>query len=138
MWNNNFLIYSGTAGITGGNNVANRFVLVNNPSFSGKIIGGSNSTNILDLSQLTKEKVIGVNVDYRFKPSAYGRLKVKINSRLLIDDYVSNNLFNYHYVGRKDKVDKILCGNVQKSVSSRIFSSTQFSIYLERKYQVET
>ncbi len=29
-------------------------------------------------------------------------------------------------------------GNVQKSVSSRIFSSTQFSIYLERKYQVET
>ncbi|WP_265034096.1 ankyrin repeat domain-containing protein [Wolbachia endosymbiont (group B) of Phalera bucephala] len=109
VWNNNFLIYSGTAGITGGNNVANRFVLVNNPSFSGKIIGGSNSTNILDLSQLTKEKVIGVNVDYRFKPSAYGRLKVKINSRLLIDDYVSNNLFNYHYVGRKDKVDKILC-----------------------------
>ncbi|WP_264686539.1 ankyrin repeat domain-containing protein [Wolbachia endosymbiont (group B) of Rhopobota naevana] len=109
VWNNNFLIYSGTEGITGGNNVANRFVLVNNPSFSGKIIGGSNSTNILDLSQLTKEKVIGVNVDYRFKPSAYGRLKVKINSRLLIDDYVSNNLFNYHYVGRKDKVDKILC-----------------------------
>ncbi len=29
-------------------------------------------------------------------------------------------------------------GNVQKSVSKRIFSSTQFSIYLERKYQVET
>ncbi|QOD38146.1 coiled-coil domain-containing protein [Candidatus Wolbachia massiliensis] len=29
-------------------------------------------------------------------------------------------------------------GNVQKSVSSRIFSSTQFSIYQERKYQAET
>ncbi|WP_254229421.1 recombinase family protein [Wolbachia pipientis] len=29
-------------------------------------------------------------------------------------------------------------GNVQKSVSNRIFSSSQFSIYLERKYQVET
>ncbi|MGL9758842.1 MAG: hypothetical protein ACR5LA_08600 [Wolbachia sp.] len=28
-------------------------------------------------------------------------------------------------------------GNVQKSVSNRIFSSTQFSIYQERKYQVE-
>ncbi len=27
----------------------------------------------------------------------------------MIDDYVSNDLFNYHYVGRKDKVDKILC-----------------------------
>ncbi|WP_265024799.1 hypothetical protein [Wolbachia endosymbiont (group B) of Protocalliphora azurea] len=32
----------------------------------------------------------------------------------------------------------LIAGNVQKSVSSRIFSSTQFSIYLERKYQVET
>ncbi|WP_264377017.1 ankyrin repeat domain-containing protein [Wolbachia endosymbiont (group B) of Ochlodes sylvanus] len=34
---------------------------------------------------------------------------VKINNCLLIDDYVSNNLFNYHYVGRQNKVDEILC-----------------------------
>ncbi|MGL5029388.1 MAG: hypothetical protein ACRC6C_04835, partial [Wolbachia pipientis] len=108
VWNNNFLIHSGTAKITGGNNVANRFVLVDNPNFSGKIISGSNSTNILDLSQLTKDKVTGV-IDYRFKPSAHGQLKVKINNRLLIDDYVSNNLFNYHYIGRQSKVDEILC-----------------------------
>ncbi|WP_264704376.1 ankyrin repeat domain-containing protein [Wolbachia endosymbiont (group B) of Apotomis betuletana] len=107
-WNNNFLIGSGTAEITGGNNVVNRFVLVNNPSFSGKMIGGSNSINILDLSQLAENKVTGV-IDYRFKPSAYGQLKVKINNCLLIDDYVSNNLFNYHYIGRQNKVDKILC-----------------------------
>ncbi|WP_353285322.1 ankyrin repeat domain-containing protein [Wolbachia endosymbiont (group A) of Beris morrisii] len=108
VWNNNFLIYSGTAGIASGNNVTNRFVLVNNPSFSGKIIGGNNSTNILDLSQL-KDTVIGVNINYCFKPSAHGQLKVKINNRLLIDDYVSNNLFNYHYIGRQSKVDEILC-----------------------------
>ncbi|MCA7010493.1 ankyrin repeat domain-containing protein [Wolbachia endosymbiont of Tribolium confusum] len=107
-WNNNFLIYPGTTKITGGNNVANRFVLVNNPSFSGKIIGGSNSTNILDLSQLTKDKV-SIRVNYRFKPSAHGQLKVEINNRLLIDDYVGNNLFNYHYIGRKNKVDEVLC-----------------------------
>ncbi|GKS79063.1 MULTISPECIES: ankyrin repeat domain-containing protein [unclassified Wolbachia] len=107
-WHNNFLIGSGTAEITGGNNVVNRFVLVNNPSFSGKMIGGSNSINILDLSQLAENKVTGV-IDYRFKPSAYGQLKVKINNCLLIDDYVSNNLFNYHYVGRQNKVDEILC-----------------------------
>ncbi|WP_264685242.1 ankyrin repeat domain-containing protein [Wolbachia endosymbiont (group B) of Parapoynx stratiotata] len=37
-----------------------------------------------------------------------------------------------------DEYELIKYGNVQKSVSSRIFSSTQFSIYLERKYQVET
>ncbi len=107
-WNNNFLIYPGTTKITGGNNVANRFVLVNNPSFLGKIIGGSNSINILDLSQLAEDKVIGV-IDYRFKPSAYGQLKIRINSRLLIDDCVSNNLFNYHYIGRQNKVDEVLC-----------------------------
>ncbi len=107
-WNNNFLIYPGTTKITGGNNVANRFVIVNNPSFSGKMIGGSNSINILDLSQLAENKVTGV-IDYRFKPNAYGRLKVRINNRLLIDDYVSNNLFNYHYIGRQNKVDEVLC-----------------------------
>jgi len=108
VWNNNFLIYLGTERITGGNNVANRFVLVNNPSFSGKIIGGNNSTNILDLSQLAEDKVTGV-IDYRFKPSAHGQLKIKINNRLLIDDYVGSNFFNYHYIGRKNKVDEILC-----------------------------
>ncbi|MFT4327777.1 MAG: hypothetical protein AB3P07_04135 [Wolbachia pipientis] len=108
VWNNNFLIYSGTERITGGNNVANRFVLVDNPSFLGKMIGGSNSINILDLSQLAENKVTGV-IDYRFKPSAYGKLKVRINDRLLIDDYVSNNLFNYHYIGRQNKVDEVLC-----------------------------
>ncbi|WP_265032114.1 ankyrin repeat domain-containing protein [Wolbachia endosymbiont (group A) of Merzomyia westermanni] len=107
-WNNNFLIYPGTEEIVGGNNVANRFVLVNNSSFLGKIIGGSNSANILDLSQLVEDKVTGV-IDYRFKPSAYGRLNVKINNRLLIDDYVSNNLFSYHYIARQSKVDEILC-----------------------------
>ncbi|MFT4327658.1 MAG: ankyrin repeat domain-containing protein [Wolbachia pipientis] len=107
-WNNNFLIYPGTTKITGGNNVENRFVLVNNPSFLGKIIGGSNSINILDLSQLVEDKVTGV-IGYHFKPSAYGELKVRINDRLLIDDYVSNNLFNYHYIGRQNKVDEVLC-----------------------------
>ncbi|MCM1002698.1 hypothetical protein DM84_05830, partial [Wolbachia pipientis] len=108
-WNNNFLIGSGTAEITGGSNkVVNRFV-VNNVDFSGKIIGGSNSVNILDLSQL-KDTVIGVNVDYRFKPSVSGSLKARVNGRWLINDQIDNNsIFNYYYVGRKNKVDKILC-----------------------------
>ncbi|WP_143688758.1 ankyrin repeat domain-containing protein [Wolbachia endosymbiont of Laodelphax striatellus] len=107
-WNNNFLIYPGTTKITGGNNVVNRFVLVNNPSFLGKMIGGTNSINILDLSQLAVNKVTGV-IGYHFKPNAYGKLQVRINNRLLIDDYVSNNLFNYHYIGRQNKVDEVLC-----------------------------
>ncbi|WCR58422.1 ankyrin repeat domain-containing protein [Wolbachia endosymbiont of Ctenocephalides felis wCfeJ] len=107
-WSNNFLIDSGTAEITGGNKVVNRFV-VNNIDFSGKIIGGSNSINILDLSQL-KDKVIEVNVNYRFKPNASGSLKARVNGRWLIDDQIDNNgVFNYYYVGRKNKVDKVLC-----------------------------
>ncbi|WP_341812896.1 ankyrin repeat domain-containing protein [Wolbachia endosymbiont (group A) of Cephus spinipes] len=108
-WNNNFLIGSGTANITGGSNkVVNRFV-VNNVDFSGKIIGESNSVNILDLSQL-KDTVIGVNVNYRFKPSASGSLKARVNGRWLINDQIDNNgIFNYYYVGRKNKVDEILC-----------------------------
>ncbi|WP_419198880.1 hypothetical protein ACJZL3_02160 [Wolbachia endosymbiont of Rhagoletis cingulata] len=88
--------------------VVNRFV-VNNVDFSGKIIGGSNSVNILDLSQL-KDTVIGVNVNYRFKPSASGSLKARVNGRWLIDDQIGNNgVFNYYYVGRKNKVDEISC-----------------------------
>ncbi len=108
-WNNNFLIGSGTANITGGSNkVVNRFV-VNNVDFSGKIIGESNSVNILDLSQL-KDTVIGVNVNYRFKPSASGSLKARVNGRWLINDQIDNNgIFNYYYVGRKNKVDEISC-----------------------------
>ncbi|WP_375316422.1 hypothetical protein [Wolbachia endosymbiont (group A) of Colletes cunicularius] len=55
---------------------------------------------------------------------------------IFIDDSgVEDNRF-YEY-GWSQK-GKRLFGNVQKSVSNRIFSSTQFSIYLERKYQVET
>ncbi|MFP3029960.1 MAG: hypothetical protein ACEY3M_01880, partial [Wolbachia sp.] len=107
-WNNNFLIYPGTTRITGGNNVVNRFV-VNNIDFSDKIIGGSNSVNILDLSQL-KNTVVGVNVNYRFKPNASGSLKARVNGRWLIDDQIDNNgIFNYYYVGRKNKVDEVLC-----------------------------
>ncbi|WP_179947478.1 OTU domain-containing protein, partial [Wolbachia endosymbiont of Cylisticus convexus] len=107
-WNNNFLISSGAAEITGGNSkVVNRFV-VHDVNFSGKIIGKGNSTNILDLSKLAGDKVI-VNVNYRFEPSASGQLKVKINDHLLIDDYIDSNIFNYHYVGRKNKVDRVLC-----------------------------
>ncbi|WP_341823962.1 ankyrin repeat domain-containing protein [Wolbachia endosymbiont (group A) of Udea olivalis] len=113
-WNNNFLIGSGTANITGGSNkVVNRFV-VNNVDFSGKIIGGSNSVNILDLSQL-KDAVIGVNVNYRFKPSASGSLKARVNGRWLINDQIHNNgIFNYYYVGRKNKVDEISCMGYSK------------------------
>ncbi|MFP3022194.1 MAG: hypothetical protein ACEY3K_04405, partial [Wolbachia sp.] len=107
-WNNNFLTYPGTTEITGGNNVVNRFV-VNNTGFSGKIIGGMEAINILDLSQLTKDKVIRVNVNYRFEPSNAGQLKVKINDHLLIDDYVNNSNFNYHYVGRNGTLDRVLC-----------------------------
>ncbi|WP_353283576.1 ankyrin repeat domain-containing protein [Wolbachia endosymbiont (group A) of Pogonocherus hispidulus] len=106
-WNNNFLIYPGATRITGGNNVVNRFI-VNNIGFSGKIIGGGNSVNIIDLSQL-KNTVVGVNVNYRFEPSASGQLKIKMNDHLLIDDYINNSSFNYHYVGRKNKVDRVLC-----------------------------
>ncbi|WP_264687638.1 ankyrin repeat domain-containing protein [Wolbachia endosymbiont (group B) of Erynnis tages] len=107
--NNNFLIYSGTERITGGNNVVNRFVLVDNIDFSGKMIGGNNSTNILDLSQL-KDTVVGVKFNYRFKPNASGPLKAIVNNRLLINDSIDNNgIFNYYYVGRKNKVDEISC-----------------------------
>ncbi|WP_341811169.1 ankyrin repeat domain-containing protein [Wolbachia endosymbiont (group A) of Oxytorus armatus] len=107
-WSNNFLIDSGTAEITGGNKVVNRFI-VNSIDFSGKIIGGGNSVNILDLSQL-KDKVIGVNVNYRFKPSASGSLKARVNGRWLINDQIDNNgIFSYYYVGRKNKVDEISC-----------------------------
>ncbi|WP_264735341.1 ankyrin repeat domain-containing protein [Wolbachia endosymbiont (group A) of Rhinocyllus conicus] len=108
-WNNNFLIDSSTAEIVGGSNkVVNRFV-VNNADFSGKIIGGSNTVNILDLSQL-KDPVIGMNVNYRFKPNASGSLKARVNGRWLINDQIDNNgIFNYYYVGRKNKVDEILC-----------------------------
>jgi hypothetical protein len=107
--NNNFLIFDGKTEITGGNNVVNRFVL-RNRDFLGKIIGGRNSTNIFDLSQFADGE-IKVHIDYRFKPNDPGLLKVKVNDRIFIDDFVSNNpnSFKYNYVGKQNKVDKILC-----------------------------
>ncbi|PRD22884.1 UNVERIFIED_CONTAM: Ankyrin-3 [Trichonephila clavipes] len=101
--NNSFLIFQGATKITGGDNVVNRFAFVNNSSLSSKVIGGSNSTNTLDLSQL-KDKLIKANVN-----DVHRSLKVKINDHLLIDDSAGNNLFSYRYVGRQNKVDKILC-----------------------------
>ncbi|WP_338477023.1 ankyrin repeat domain-containing protein [Wolbachia endosymbiont (group A) of Nomada hirtipes] len=109
--NNNFLIFQDATEITGGNNVVNRFAFVNNSSFSGKVIGGSNSTNILDLSQL-KDKLIKANVN-----DIHRSLKVKINDHLLIDDSAGNNLSSYYYVGRQKKVDKILCGDYSKPLT---------------------
>ncbi|MBV2145670.1 MAG: hypothetical protein KTM48_03025, partial [Wolbachia endosymbiont of Pissodes strobi] len=60
-------------------------------------------------SQL-KDTVVGVKFNYRFKPNASGPLKAIVNNRLLINDSIDNNgIFNYYYVGRKNKVDEVLC-----------------------------
>ncbi|WP_447933209.1 ankyrin repeat domain-containing protein [Wolbachia endosymbiont of Dactylopius coccus] len=108
-WNNNFLIYSGAEKITGGNNVVNRFVLLSDSRFLGKVIGGNNSTNVLDLSQVKKD-VVKTLIDYRFKPNDSGLLKVKVNNKWLINDQIgSNGVFNYQYIGRRNKEDEVLC-----------------------------
>ncbi|WP_264685181.1 hypothetical protein [Wolbachia endosymbiont (group B) of Parapoynx stratiotata] len=64
------------------------------------------------------------------------KAKAEIGELVAVEE-VKNEAFNVARVVRNNLLN-IPNGNVQKSVSSRIFSSTQFSIYLERKYQVET
>ncbi|WP_353277794.1 ankyrin repeat domain-containing protein [Wolbachia endosymbiont (group A) of Agelastica alni] len=111
-FNNDFLIFHGTTEIAGGNGVVNRFVFFNNTSFLGKVIGGGNSTNILDLSQ-SGGKVIKVDVSN----VSHQSLKVRINDRLLISDSAGDNLSGYRYAGRQNKVDKILCTDYSKSLT---------------------
>ncbi|WP_254229729.1 hypothetical protein [Wolbachia pipientis] len=72
--------------------------------------------------------------------------KVQVKGRFsnVVNRLTSNQKVMNH-LNRVKKISSITMhgmiaknGSVQKSVSNRIFSSTQFSIYLERKYQVET
>ncbi|MCJ7454469.1 MAG: ankyrin repeat domain-containing protein [Wolbachia endosymbiont of Homalodisca vitripennis] len=109
-WNNNFLIDKGNIEITGsnnvvtgGDNVVNKFVFLDTPSSSGKVIGGRNSTNILDLSEAKKDRNIRVAIQDNI---VSGNLKVRINGRVLVN---SVDPSNYYYVGRKRKMDEILC-----------------------------
>ncbi|WP_425384296.1 hypothetical protein [Wolbachia endosymbiont (group B) of Eupithecia inturbata] len=109
--NNYFLIFRGNTGITGGNNTVNKFILVKPGGFSGKIIGGSNATNILDLSQSTEYDFVQAKIDYRFRPNAPGLLRLTTNLHRLINDYVDSNVdaFRYSYIGRQNKTDNVLC-----------------------------
>ncbi len=109
--NNYFLIFRGKTGITGGNNTVNKFILVKPGGFSGKIIGGSNATNILDLSQSTEYDFVQAKIDYRFRPNAPGLLRLTTNLHRLINDYVDSNVdaFRYSYIGRQNKTDNVLC-----------------------------
>ncbi|OJH31527.1 Phosphocholine transferase AnkX [Wolbachia endosymbiont of Armadillidium vulgare] len=109
--NNDFLIFGGNTEITGGNNVVNRFILVKPGGFLGKIIGGSNATNILDLSQSIKYAHVKAEIDYRFKPNAPGLLRLTINLHQLINNRVDSNVnnFRYEYIGRHNKTDNVLC-----------------------------
>lgn len=80
--NNNFLIFKGNESVIGGNSTVNRFVFTNS-NFSGKIVLGSNSTNVLDLSTVT-EDIIRVNINYsHFSDISNvfysGELQIKIN-----------------------------------------------------------
>ncbi|BET30812.1 hypothetical protein wCauBTS_14190 [Wolbachia pipientis] len=52
--------------------------------------------------------------------------------------YEVSNLYSRDQITVAKGQNLKLGGNVQKSVSSRIFSSTQFSICWERRCQVET
>ncbi|MFP3031300.1 MAG: hypothetical protein ACEY3M_09255, partial [Wolbachia sp.] len=106
-WNNNFLIDKGNIEITGsnnvvtgGDNVVNKFVFLDTPSSSGKVVGGRNSTNILDLSEAKKDRNINVAIQDNI---VSGNLKVRINGRVLVN---SVDPSNYYYVGRKSKVDE--------------------------------
>lgn len=56
---NVFLVHSGEGKVFGGDNVENKFYLMNE-EFSGRIYGGNNASNVLDLSNLN-----GVRITYK-------------------------------------------------------------------------
>ncbi|MFP3022316.1 MAG: hypothetical protein ACEY3K_05105, partial [Wolbachia sp.] len=84
----------------------NKFVFLDNPSSSGRVIGGSNSTNILDLSESKEDRNINIVIQDNIVSGSSGNLKVRINGRVLVN---SVDPSNYYYVGRKGKMDEILC-----------------------------
>ncbi|WP_264337371.1 hypothetical protein [Wolbachia endosymbiont (group B) of Dolichovespula media] len=111
---NSFLIFEGSEKIIGGDNTVNRFVLTNS-RFAGRIIVGTNSTNVFDLSQIA-DSIVKVNIGHSIgsttsKTLHSGVLEIKMNDRSLINECVTNdvNILGYHYIGRQNKTDEVSC-----------------------------
>lgn len=104
--NNIFLIFKGDAILVDGNHTTNRFMLYD-PSFQGRIFGGSNATNILTASQ-------SKNIDiFRMR---FTRKKSKViatldTSHVLVHDTIdmSNDFRSYYYAGRARMRDHVTC-----------------------------
>ncbi|WP_375326528.1 hypothetical protein [Candidatus Tisiphia endosymbiont of Nemotelus uliginosus] len=130
---NIFFLYDSTAELFGGNNKYNEFVFLSS-NFMGNIKFMDNSTNVIDVSQLTNDNITVQETDdiqfarYRstytlYKPETpYGAVTkqsflnrdlIQINVKLLLNYSVGSNLMDVypklHYLGRKYKVDVFSC-----------------------------
>ncbi len=130
---NIFFLYDSRAELFGGNNKYNEFVFLSS-GFMGNIKFMDNSTNVIDVSQLTSDNITVQETDeiqfrgYRntytlYKPETpYGavtkqsflnRNLIQINVKLLLNYSVGSNLMDVypklHYLGRKYKVDVFSC-----------------------------
>lgn len=106
---NIFLIFRGDIRINGGNFTTNRFKLFN-PFFQGRIIGGSNATNILDMSQSTDFDL--VDMKFAKRSCLRGRFTATLSLSLkVIDDSIDGSLEfrNYYYAGRPKMRDHVSC-----------------------------
>lgn len=106
---NTFILFRGKTRIFGGNSTVDRFIL-RNPYFEGRIIGGTNATNILDLSQSTDFDLVDIN--FSKHTCLIGHLKIELNKHsVLVDDriYGPVEFRNYYYIGRVRMRDSVTC-----------------------------
>ncbi|KHO02170.1 hypothetical protein JS61_08070 (plasmid) [Rickettsia felis] len=103
---NIFLLFDGNTEILGGDNTTSKFVFTSD-KFLGQIYLGSNSTNILSTEQLTNE-IIGFRVTNIYSSNT-GFSQIILNDRSFAVRYFRYDDAKLHYVGRKNKVDNVVC-----------------------------
>ncbi|WP_341793893.1 hypothetical protein [Rickettsia endosymbiont of Ceutorhynchus obstrictus] len=103
---NVFLLSEGNTKILGGNDTTNQFIFISD-KFLGPLSLGSNSTNILSTEQLTNE-VTDFKITNTYSLNT-GFSQVILNDRSFAVHYFRYDDARLHYIGRKNKVDNIVC-----------------------------
>lgn len=146
---NIFFISGGIPKLSGGNNTINKFLFLSD-GFTSSINFMDNSTNVIDVSQLTNDVVkVQEDSDIRFikrygadviSNPPHNKDMVLIDVKLLLNYSLNSDLMivhpKLHYIGRKHKVDIISCKICPMSVD-RIFIDSGGGSSNDRKDLIE-
>lgn len=106
-YRNLFFIYKGFTEIFGGNSTSNKFMLFS-PLFTSRLVGGENSTNIIDVSRMTNYSHT-IRAEFEQRSCIGGRIKAKLNNVEMLNDRINLKNSIYIYIGRTKVLDTVSC-----------------------------